>query len=639
MTFYSNSSVLARLVILTLGIITTLLISVNKLSARDWDKSASIPIEAKMVPKDDSVTLIPAKPNYPDGLQMDFEANGGGYPGVQLIPLNGKFWNLSDFTCLEVTVTSMSPKPIYLTVRVDNPTNMGAKPWNSGAVRLVDGDTKTIRVFFGFGPKGPGFDLDKSKVSQILVFTSKASEGQSVRIDSIRATKRPIPFKPDVIPLNDVILSDVEESPAKKYVSKNGAVVKGGKSNEPLLITFNGPEQSVAIKPEGDALWDFKGGYRIVAVIRNVGSEDIMPGLQATSKKGNTKVATPEGAIAGGQRGQIELSFIKDEPSIIDPKTKKKFFDSNDTQSVVILANGVSGQQEIEVESIHLDAPAVTLPDWVGKRPPVDGDWEITFQEEFDGDSLDRSTWNVITPNFWDKISRFSKDNVKVEDGRAVLIFEKRPGYHGDDPKHPRYNQYTTGFLDTYGKWVQRYGYYEARMKLPTENGLWPAFWLMPDRGLDAGEQWRRASIDSDAMEFDIMEYLSGWGPHRFTTAFHWDGYGKNHKATGAGTYTAYDEDGYITTGLLWLPGLAVVYNNGQEITRWETDRISTIESNIIFTFVGGGWDNTGINDKELPATFEIDYVRVWQRADLASDVDGVQSTQETLAAPTAPDE
>ena len=60
--------------------------------------------------------------------------------------------------------------------------------------------------------------------------------------------------------------------------------------------------------------------------------------------------------------------------------------------------------------------------------------------------------------------------------------------------------------------------------------------------------------------------------------------------------------------------------------------------SDLMFTHVMGGWDNNGLDDAQLPADFVIDYVRCWQRKDLASAADGVKSTQPTLAAPTTPD-
>ena len=74
---------------------------------------------------------------------------------------------------------------------------------------------------------------------------------------------------------------------------------------------------------------------------------------------------------------------------------------------------------------------------------------------------------------------------------------------------------------------------------------------------------------------------------------------------------------------ILWTPGVAVYYANGKEVLRWETPRISKIESDIMFTNVTGGWDNDAIDDKQMPDDYVIDYVRAWQRKDLASSVDG----------------
>ncbi|MDQ2732117.1 MAG: glycoside hydrolase family 16 protein, partial [Armatimonadota bacterium] len=177
------------------------------------------------------------------------------------------------------------------------------------------------------------------------------------------------------------------------------------------------------------------------------------------------------------------------------------------------------------------------------------------------------------------------------------------------------------------GKWVQRYGYFEARMKLPAVPGLWPAFWMMPDRGPAADPQWKRQDTGNGGMEFDVMEHLTRWGHYRYNIAMHYDGYGKDHKQIGSEkVYVQPDKDGFLTCGLLWTPGSAVYYCNGQEVLRWENPRISNVPSILMFTLPAGGWDNNALDDKQLPADFVIDYVRVWQRKDLASAVDGKQS-------------
>ena len=122
-------------------------------------------------------------------------------------------------------------------------------------------------------------------------------------------------------------------------------------------------------------------------------------------------------------------------------------------------------------------------------------------------------------------------------------------------------------------------------------------------------------------LEFDIMEHLTRWGPYRFNIAAHWDGYGKKHKATGStAVYTAHDAEGFITAGLLWLPGQVVYYANGQEVARWEHERVCSVPSYPIFYLVSGGWDNNALDDAQLPDDFVIDYIRVWQRHDLIEE-------------------
>jgi beta-glucanase (GH16 family) len=59
--------------------------------------------------------------------------------------------------------------------------------------------------------------------------------------------------------------------------------------------------------------------------------------------------------------------------------------------------------------------------------------------------------------------------------GMVRLRMGKKTGRENDDSDRQQ-TDYAVGILDTYGKWAQRYGYFETRMKLPTAPGLWPAF-------------------------------------------------------------------------------------------------------------------------------------------------------------------
>jgi beta-glucanase (GH16 family) len=154
----------------------------------------------------------------------------------------------------------------------------------------------------------------------------------------------------------------------------------------------------------------------------------------------------------------------------------------------------------------------------------------------------------------------------------------------------------------------------------------------MPDRGTAVGpEQWKRADTKNGGMEFDIMEHLTRWGSSRYNIAMHYDGYGTDHKHIGTDkVYLQPDKDGFITCGLLWTPGSAIFYGNGREVARWVNPRIASVPGIMMFTLPNGGWDNSPLDDAKLPSDFIIDYVRVWQRKDLASAVDGKVAAPKT---------
>lgn len=587
------------------------------------------------------------------GIAVDIRPGEAGNPGIYLKPKEGDAWDLSGYGHIEAALVNTGAEPVAVSLRVDNKGDYREKPWNSESVQLKPGESKTVKVIFGYSyGQNPGYKLNPAAVSNLLFFTGKISQESSFRIVSVKAagpageTPPVDPAKIRLKPKDGFVMGGgVALDPAKQVVAVGGAEAKAGPDGQGLRVGFSKKEQSVTIKsPQG--LWDFRDGHQIRFKIKNTGAAPATPSVRVDSKGGSTDKASPSRPLAPGASVEIVASFIPSIPARIDDAAKPKpltapgtgtKFASDASTGVTLLADEAGGAQAFEVELIRVEAPPAEMPDWLGKRPPVEGDWVPTFQEEFEGDAVNFQRWNIYGSNFWDKKTHFSKDNVIVKDGLARLRCEKKTGRHNDDPA-ARETDYATGFLDTYGKWVQRYGYFEARMKLPEAPGMWPAFWLMPDRGLAAGEQWKRADTANGGMEFDIMEFLSRWGPYRFSPAFHWDGYGKEHKATGAGVYTAHDKDGFITTGLLWLPGLMVVYNNGKEVVRWESPRISNVPSDIMFTNVTGGWDNSPLDASKLPADLVIDYVRCWQRKDLASEADGVKSTQASPSAPAAAD-
>jgi beta-glucanase (GH16 family) len=169
---------------------------------------------------------------------------------------------------------------------------------------------------------------------------------------------------------------------------------------------------------------------------------------------------------------------------------------------------------------------------------------------------------------------------------------------------------------------------------------MFPAFWLMPDRGIDTpAGQWgktnARTSTKDGGMEFDIIEMLTLWGPNRGDFGMHWDDYNKYHKSIMmSSAYMHPDKDGFVTIGMLWTPGLVVRYTNGKEAARWESPRIGSIQEYIILTMISGGWESEPMDDAQLPSDFTLDYIRVWQRKDLATPEDGPKPNEGGPLAP-----
>lgn len=131
------------------------------------------------------------------------------------------------------------------------------------------------------------------------------------------------------------------------------------------------------------------------------------------------------------------------------------------------------------------------------------GQWVLTFEEDFNGDALNETIWNVS--NYSSIISQydghdalFVADRVAVSNGTLVITTVLDPqtfnGVH--------YNM-TSGWIDTQGKVSQQYGRFEASMKMPVAGaqGAWPAWWLLPE-----GLCWPIGG------EVDIIEWWGGEG-------------------------------------------------------------------------------------------------------------------------------
>ena len=146
----------------------------------------------------------------------------------------------------------------------------------------------------------------------------------------------------------------------------------------------------------------------------------------------------------------------------------------------------------------------------------ADGTWELTFVDDFNGDSLNRSLWRVrhneshCCPQ---ELQLYTDDAVVVEDGDLVLRTRRLATPVSDKHGH-RFN-FTSGWVDTEGTWAQEEGRFAVRAKLPfytNVSALWPAHWLMPDPQAcrrKHGDRAEEMCCWPVAGEIDIMEQIT----------------------------------------------------------------------------------------------------------------------------------
>ena len=101
------------------------------------------------------------------------------------------------------------------------------------------------------------------------------------------------------------------------------------------------------------------------------------------------------------------------------------------------------------------------------------GEYQLVWSEEFDGNSLNTNMWNIETGgggwgNNEKQTYTASENNLRVRNGNLEIEARK----DGE-------NYYTSARINTKGKFEVAYAKVEARIKMPGGGGTWPAFWML----------------------------------------------------------------------------------------------------------------------------------------------------------------
>lgn len=198
-------------------------------------------------------------------------------------------------------------------------------------------------------------------------------------------------------------------------------------------------------------------------------------------------------------------------------------------------------------------------------------------------------------------------ENVRIEDGKLIIEAHREP-YEG--------KEYTSTRLVSREKGDWKYGYIEARAKLPQGTGTWPAIWMLPT-------DWQYGGWPASG-EIDIMEHV-GYNQGMVHGTVHTEAF--NHRIgtqKGDSIMVPNVHEQFHVYAIDWSPEKidfmvdGTVYNTftnedtGHEA--WPFDQPFHLLLNLA---VGGNWGGAkGVDEEIWPQHMEIDYVRVYEQTE-----------------------
>ncbi len=253
-------------------------------------------------------------------------------------------------------------------------------------------------------------------------------------------------------------------------------------------------------------------------------------------------------------------------------------------------------------------APAEQIPPTSTPEPER---WELVWSDEFDGETINPENWTYdLGASGWgnNELQNYTdrEENARIEDG--ILIIEAREEEY-------KASDYTSARLKTQTLQSWAYGRVEARMKLPTGQGVWSAFWMLGEDITSVG--WPRCG------EIDIMENIGD--PKTVYGTVHGPGY-SGGDGVGSSYYSsdASFTDEFHTYAIEWQPDSISWYVDDMlfnTVTDADVNGAWVYDHDFFIIFnlaIGGLWPGYPDETTVFPQQLLVDYVRVYRDTELS---------------------
>jgi beta-glucanase (GH16 family) len=257
--------------------------------------------------------------------------------------------------------------------------------------------------------------------------------------------------------------------------------------------------------------------------------------------------------------------------------------------------------------------------------PPAPNFTHLAWSDEFNGGANttpDATKWSPETgPGVNNELEYYTNNNNTRMDGNGNLVIQVRrePTPGTACPPDPISGsttcQYTSGRINTNGKYDFTYGRVEARIKVSSTQGLWPAFWLLGSNFFQTKTPWPNCG------EIDIMEHV-GRDLNRVYSTLHAPGYfgaggfgqplDLGQRVDAAFHTFAVEWDATHMTFSVDTNPFFTVDRAQLELTRgpWVFDHPFFV---ILNNAIGGDFPGPPGAGTVLPQNMVVDYVRVFQ--------------------------